>query len=170
MKDLINEVELEKLLPDQKEENDDVFLFLGKNQSGKTTLINILCNENNEVGGHGHSCTKEVKKSFGENKSFVCIDTPGTYDLNCSNEEINKKIIEFFTKEEDIIKLKGIFIVMNFHEESFDKSHYETLLNMFKIFPFKKHFWENVTICFTHYSSVENDFPKEYIKKKKNHL
>jgi hypothetical protein len=56
---------------------------------------------------------------------------------------------------------------MNFHEESFDKSHYETLLNMFKIFPFKKHFWEKVTICFTHYSSVENDAPKEYKRKKK---
>jgi type IV secretory pathway VirB4 component len=41
MIDIINEVELEKLLPDQKEENDDVFLFLGKNQSGKTTLINF---------------------------------------------------------------------------------------------------------------------------------
>lgn len=44
-------------------------------------------------------------------------------------------------------------MIMSFQEESIDKSQYDTLLNMFELFPFKKNFWENVTICFTHFYS-----------------
>ena len=96
----------------------------------------------------------KLKKSIGyikDNKSFSCIDTPGTNDLNKTNKEINKQIYDFLIKNEEIITIKGIFMIMNFQEESIDKSHFDTLLNMLELFPFKKKFWENVTICFTHF-------------------
>lgn len=42
----------------------DMFIFLGKTQVGKTTVINILCNSDNEIGGNYKSCTTQVKKKY----------------------------------------------------------------------------------------------------------
>ena len=77
--------------------------------------------------------------------------------------EINKQIYNFLINNEEQIIIKGIFMIMNFQDETIDKSHFDTLLNMI---PFKKNFWENVTICFIHFfgSPGEN---KDRIKKKR---
>lgn len=94
--------ELIELIPSSPKIGDtsspDMFIFLGKTQVGKTTVINILCNSENEIGGKYNSSTTQVKKSIGyneDNKPFACIDTPGTSDLEKTNKEINKQIYDF---------------------------------------------------------------------------
>lgn len=63
-------------IDDIKNSKTNVFLF-GKVGSGKTFLINHLCDKEFETRKRGFSCTHTVQHSFSINYSLIIVDFPG---------------------------------------------------------------------------------------------
>ena len=148
------------------------FILLGKTGVGKTSLLNILVN--NEVGKVGHSSKSETKVSnfycykeiINNELIYYCIiDTPGLYDTNGVEADINQKkdIQNLIAKEK--IKIKGILFLSNFQNERFDFSEQKTLIEYNALFPMKE-FWKRLIIVFTHYYGDPEGDSKEEIQER----
>ena len=146
------------------------FILLGKTGVGKTSLLNVIYNNN--IGKVGYSSQSETKtsnyycikeKTESEIIYFCIIDTPGLYDTNGFDIDKNQKneIMKIISKEK--IKIKGILFLSNFQNERFDASEQDTLIQYNAIFPLKD-FWKRVILVFTHYYGDPEGDSKEDIR------
>ena len=131
------------------------FVLTGKTGAGKSTFINVLLGKETAKVERSSIRVKEPQVYYHRLKNGKCIsllDTPGLSDTDINEEDIDKKhlknIEEIISKEK--IHIKGMLFLVNFHEERFDGSEQEALLNYNKIFPLKK-FWEHLVVIFTHW-------------------
>lgn len=151
---------------------DNGFILVGKTGVGKTSLLNVIFED--EVGKVGHSSKSETKKSnyycikekLNKEIIFFCvIDTPGLYDTNGIDDDINqKKDIQKLIATENI-KIKGILFLSNFQNERFDFSEQNTLIEYNALFPMKD-FWSRIILIFTHYYSDPDGDSKEEIQQR----
>ena len=159
--------EIEPLLPKDKEDKGDCFIFLGKTGAGKTTIINLLCNSKNKIGDSTKCETKVIIKEKGKyfktEKVYYCLDTPGFDDPEKANKEIDC-LIKVYLKNNRDIKIKGIFFVINFQDKKLASSFWDSFNTILNIFPMKT-FWKHIVLCFTH-TFTEIDFLLEDDKKK----
>ena len=65
------------------------------------------------------------------------------------------------------IKIKGILFLYNFHNERFDYSEINSLIQYNSFFPLKN-FWQHVTLIFTHYHGDQDGDSKEETREKAN--
>ena len=148
------------------------FILIGKTGVGKTSLLNVIYG--NEVGKVGHTSKSETKQSnyycvkeFFQNEIiyFSIIDTPGLYDTQGVDVDINqKKDIQLLVSKEKI-KIKGILFLSNFQNERFDYSEQATLLEYNALFPMKD-FWNRLILIFTHFYSDPDGDSKEEIQER----
>jgi hypothetical protein len=96
---------------------------------------------------------------------FCIIDTPGSYDTNGVDVDINQKkdIQKLIAKEK--IKIKGILFLSNFQNERFDFSEQNTLIEYNALFPMKD-FWNRIILIFTHYYREPEGDTKEEIEER----
>jgi len=161
----MEEIELKPLVYSQSENENillpkdvgDCFIFLGETGSGKTSIINLLCNTNNTVGDSFNAETKDIKKEKGEysnkknkepKKYYYCLDTPGFNDTKLSNQKIEDLIKDYLSKDKDIA-IKGIIFVNSFLNKKLTSSFWDSFNTIFSIFPMKE-FWKHIILCFTH--------------------
>ena len=148
------------------------FILIGKTGVGKTSLLNVIFGY--EVGKVGHSTKSETTKSNyycmkekikNEIIYFCIIDTPGLYDTNGVDVDINQKkdIQKLIAKEK--IKIKGILFLSNFQNERFDFSEQNTLIEYNALFPMKD-FWNRIILIFTHYYGDPEGDTKEEIEER----
>ena len=173
-KDNYNYIELNQIEENKeiklikKEERKDAFIFLGKTGAGKTSLINLICDSNNIVGESLLPETKKILKEKGnypESKEvFYCLDTPGFEDKELSNKKIDEMIQVYLEKDKDI-KIKGIFFLINFHDNKLDNSFYNSLDTIINLFPMEN-IWKFIILCFTH-TYAQEFFSLEESKKNK---
>ncbi len=170
----------ENLIDNHFPENDDLtkdeiikckengFILLGKTGVGKTSLLNVIFGK--EIGKVGHTTKSETKYSNyycskieieNEIIFFCIIDTPGLYDTNGIEKDINqKKDIQKLISNEKI-KIKGILFLSNFQNERFDFSEQKTLIEYNALFPMKD-FWNRIILIFTHYYGDPNGDKLKY--------
>ena len=148
------------------------FILIGKTGVGKTSLLNVIFKE--EIGKVGHSSKSETKDSNyycmkykKENiKIYFCIiDTPGLYDSDGFDADINQKkdIKKLIAKEK--IKIKGLLFLSNFQNERFDASEQTSLIEYNALFPMKD-FWKRIIFIFTHYYGDPDGDSKEEIQER----
>lgn len=102
------------------------------------------------------SCTYDVKgydayipSSFMSKEFYYkVIDTPGLCDSMGRDNNIIDKIKTYL--ENKSIKVKGIFIFLNFRNVRFDKAEKDIIKKIYNLVPME-HFWKYVTIVFTNY-------------------
>lgn len=148
------------------------FILIGKTGVGKTSLLNVIYGD--EVGKVGHSSKSETKQSnyycvkeFFQDEIiyFSIIDTPGLYDTQGVDVDINqKRDIQLLVSKEKI-KIKGILFLSNFQNERFDYSEQVTLLEYNALFPMKD-FWNRLILIFTHFYSDPDGDSKEEIQER----
>ena len=163
-KDNYNYIELNQIEENKeiklikKEERKDAFIFLGKTGAGKTSLINLICDSNNIVGESLLPETKKILKEKGNypnsKEVFYWLDTPGFEDKELSNKKIDEMIQVYLEKDKDI-KIKGIFFLINFHDNKLDNSFYNSLDTIINLFPMEN-IWKHIILCFTHTYVQEN--------------
>ena len=82
--------------------------------------------------------TKKILKERGyypnSKEEFYCLDTPGLEDKELSNKKIDEMIQVYLEKDKDI-KIKGIFFLINFHDNKLDNSFYNSLDTIINLFP-----------------------------------
>ena len=150
------------------------FILIGKTGVGKTALLNVIYGE--EIGKVGHTSKSETKdsnyyciKEKIENEFiyFCIIDTPGLYDTNGLDVDINQKknIMKLISKEN--LKIKGLLFLTNFQNERFDASEQQSLLEYNALFPLKE-FWKRIILVFTHYYGDPDGDSKEEILERSN--
>ena len=150
------------------------FILIGKTGVGKTALLNVIYGE--EIGKVGHTSKSETKdsnyyciKEKIENEFiyFCIIDTPGLYDTNGFDADINQKknIMKLISKEN--LKIKGLLFLSNFQNERFDASEQQSLLEYNALFPLKE-FWKRIILVFTHYYGDPDGDSKEEILERSN--
>lgn len=122
-------------------------IILGKMRVGKSNLIHHLTGKKVEVKAQNISLTKNAEHYEGilNGKPFLCIDTAGFCD-KCDDEQV-QNLKEFLSKN---IKIKKIFIVINFQSQAFSKELFECFNKIASIFPMPN-FWDHVLICYSHY-------------------
>ena len=137
--------------------SDNCFLFLGKTGVGKSLCAKCLTtNKNIIVSDKMDSCTYDVKgydayipSSFMSKEFYYkVIDTPGLCDSMGRDNNIIDKIKTYL--ENKSIKVKGIFIFLNFRNVRFDKAEKDIIKKIYNLVPMD-HFWKYVTIVFTNY-------------------
>ena len=79
---------------------------------------------------------------------YKVIDTPGLCDSMGRDNNIIDKIKTYL--ENKSIKVKGIFIFLNFRNVRFDKAEKDIIKKIYNLVPMD-HFWKYVTIVFTNY-------------------
>ena len=148
------------------------FILIGKTGVGKTSLLNVLFGDDiGKVGYTSNSETKEsnfycIKETVNNNFIYFCIiDTPGLYDTDGVDVDINQKkdIQQLISKEK--IKIKAILFLSNFQNERFDFSEQNSLLQYNALFPMKD-FWNRLILIFTHYYGDPEGDSKEEIKER----
>lgn len=137
--------------------NENVFLFLGKTGVGKSLAIKIL-SENSKVvvSNSKKSCTKSISGYncsipswlFSGGLNYKLIDTPGLNDSDGEDASIVSQIKTYLTDK--TLKVKGIFIFLNFQDVRFDNAEKNIIKQIYKLIPIDN-FWQYVTIVFTHY-------------------
>ena len=135
--------------------SDNCFLFLGKTGVGKSLCAkNLTSNRNIIVSDKPESCTKKIS---GYNASipspysskelkYRVIDTPGLCDSNGKDNDIINNIRKYL--EDKDMKVKGIFIFLNFRNVRFDNAEKDIIKKIYNLVPLY-HFWDYVTIIFT---------------------
>ena len=154
--------------------SDNCFLFLGKTGVGKSLCAKCLTsNKNIVVSDKIDSCTFDVKgydayipSSFlSKEFDYKVIDTPGLCDSMGRDNHIIDKIKTYL--ENKSIKVKGIFIFLNFRNVRFDKAEKDIIKKIYNLVPMD-HFWKYVTIIFTNYYGDKFDNLEE--KKRQNSI
>ena len=178
------------IFEDEKEENDiemncndlneeelikakeNGFILLGKTGVGKTSLLNIILGK--DIGKVGYSSNSETYKTtcyykmeiIENNKYyFTIIDTPGLYDTNGLDNDLEQKkdMLKLISTKK--IKIKSIFFLSNFQNERFDASEQSTLIEYNSLFPLKD-FWKRIILIFTHcYGDPDGDSFEEIQKR-----
>ena len=142
-----------------KNYSDNCFLFLGKTGVGKSLCAKILTsNKNILVSDEKQSCTSNIcgydayipYSLFSNELKYKIIDTPGLYDSFGRDKSFVEQIKTYL--EDKTIKVKGIFIFLNFQEDRFDDAEKEIIKKIYNLVPLDN-FWKYVTIVFTHYFS-----------------
>lgn len=137
--------------------NDNVFLFLGKTGVGKSLCIKLLSsNSNIKVSHSKKSCTKKIdgynasipSSLFVNGLNYKLVDTPGLNDSDGEDSTIVKNIKSYLTNKS--LKIKGIFIFLNFQDVRFDNAEQNIIRQIYKLIPLD-HFWNYITIVFTHF-------------------
>ena len=152
------------------------FILIGKTGVGKTSLLNIIFNE--EKGKVGYSSSSETKisnyycmkeKTGLEYIYFCIVDTPGLFDTNGFDADLSQKkdIMKLISNES--IKIKGLLFLTNFQNERFDASEQTTLIEYNALFPLKD-FWKHIILIFTHYYGDPDGDSKEDIKERASAL
>ena len=147
--------------------NDNVFLFLGKTGVGKSLCIKVLSsNKNIKVSDSKKSCTKEIEgynceipsSLFSSGLKYKLIDTPGLNDSDGDDSAIVSKIKSYLTDKS--LKVKGIFIFLNFQDVRFGNAEKNIIRQIFKLIPLDN-FWQYVTIVFTHFYGDKRKSPEK---------
>lgn len=159
---------------EKKKAKENGFILGGKTGAGKSTLLNaIIGRELAVVKKSADSVTQETTVYYYKlenGKMITILDTPGLMDPkalkdpNIDNVHLTK-ITE--TIQDENIKIKGIIFLVNFHNERFDFSEQEALINYNRIFPLKN-FWKHIFIVFTHYFADPDGDSEEDMKKMKD--
>ena len=155
---------------EKKKCKENGFILIGKTGVGKTALLNVIFGK--EKGKVGHSSKSETKESnyycikYKFNNKiiyFSIIDTPGLFDTEGFDADINQKkdIKNLICKEK--IKIKGLFFLANFQNERFDASEQTSLVEYNALFPMKE-FWNRIVFIFTHYYGDPDGDSKEEIQ------
>lgn len=160
---------------DKEDARKNGFLLIGKTGVGKSTLINVLCNQGlAEVGRGMYKITQQNNIYYHKLQNGKCIsiiDIPGLYDtINFNDRNFFTDLLKFIQKEN--IQIKGIFYLIHFQNEKLDSIDKDILMKTVEIFPLKN-FWEKLIIIYTHYFSdpegddikemKENRNPKKYV-------
>lgn len=143
--------------------SDNCFLFLGRTGVGKSLCAKLLTSNNDiVVSSSKNSCTDKICGYdayipssfffFSKELKYKIIDTPGLYDSNGRDANIIDNIKTYL--EDKTIKVKGIFIFLNFQHVRFDKAEKDIIKKIYNLVPLKD-FWKYITIVFTHYSPVD---------------
>lgn len=137
--------------------SENTFIFLGKTGVGKSLSTKLLTGNNSvKVSNKKKSETTEVtgyhgtipSSFFSSSLNYQIIDTPGLNDSN-GNDKINiQKLKEYLTNKS--IKIKGIFIFLDFQDVRFDNAEQNIIKEIYKLAPLDN-FWEYITLVFTHY-------------------
>lgn len=109
---------------DSKLTNDEInkaklntYILLGNTGNGKSTLVNLLCKANAKVSHSQQSVTSTISSYYGkiDNSEYFCvIDTPGFSDFNGINKDKeNYESIKLYLISNNL-KIKGIYIIMQF--------------------------------------------------------
>ena len=114
---------------------------------GKSLLVHLLTGKNVEVKAQNNSCTQQAEAFEGnlDNHPFLCIDTAGLMDK--SDDKKIKDLKQYLSKD---VKVKKIFIVINFQSQDFNIGLIDCFVKIASIFPMED-FWNRVVICYSHY-------------------
>jgi len=137
--------------------SDNCFLFLGKTGVGKSLCAkNLTENKNIIVSRDTDSCTSQIRgydayvpcSFFSKELKYRVVDTPGLYDSKGRDNNIIDGIKTYLRDKN--IKVKGIFIFLNFRNIRFDKAEKDIIKTIYNLVPMDN-FWNYVTIIFTNY-------------------
>ena len=137
--------------------NNNCFLFLGKTGVGKSLCTKLLTlNKSIKVSDSKFSVTTKVtdynakipSSLFSKEFNYKIIDTPGLNDSYGKDKENMNNLKSFLTDKS--IKVKGVFIFLNFQDVRFDDAEKEIIKKIYKLIPINT-FWEYITIVFTHF-------------------
>ena len=137
--------------------NNNCFLFLGKTGVGKSLCTKLLTlNKSIKVSDSKFSVTTKVtdynakipSSLFSKEFNYKIIDTPGLNDSYGKDKENMNNLKSFLTDKS--IKVKGVFIFLNFQDVRFDDAEKEIIKKIYKLIPIDT-FWEYITIVFTHF-------------------
>ena len=151
--------------------SDNCFLFLGKTGVGKSLCAkNLTSNPNIIVSDEKESCTSRIcgynayipSSLFSNEFKYKVIDTPGLNDSFGRDKNIIDQIKTYF--EDRTIKVKGIFIFLNFQDVRFDNAEKDIIKKIYNLVPMDN-FWEYVTIIFTNYYAGKFENLEEKRKK-----
>ena len=152
--------------------SDNCFLFLGKTGVGKSLCTkNLTSNNNVIVSSSLVSCTSKIcgydayipPTLFSKELKYKVIDTPGLND-SFGRDDVFIDAIKTYL-EDKTIKVKGIFIFLNFQDVKFDSSEKKIIKQIYNLVPLDN-FWKYVTIVFSHYS-VTDEFESLEEKRKR---
>ena len=147
--------------------NDNVFLFLGKTGVGKSLCIKLLSsNKNIKVSDSKQSCTKNIdgyncqipSHLFSSGLNYKLVDTPGLNDSDGDDSTIVSNIKTYLTDKS--LKVKGIFVFLNFQDVRFDNAEKNIIRQIFKLIPMDN-FWQYITIVFTHFYGDKRKSPEK---------
>ena len=136
------------------------FILIGRIGAGKSTLINILFNEEvAEVKISPAAVTKESKIYYLKLKNgryISLIDTPGISDIFIKNIDyiFSKDILKTIFEEK--IQIQGILFLINFQTQRFSCEDQDALIFCHHMFPFKS-FWKHLIVIFTHYENDDSE-------------
>lgn len=149
------------------------FILTGKTGAGKSTLLNAIFGQDVAlVKKSSLAVTKASQVYYLRLKNGKCVsivDTPGLSDPDItSDNKADLDIIHLKEIKEKIsnekIHIKGILFLVNFHEERFDNSEQEALINYNALFPLRR-FWKHLIIVFTHgYVDPDGDTLEEMMQ------
>jgi len=149
------------------------FILTGKTGAGKSTLLNAIFGQDVAlVKKSSLAVTKASQVYYLRLKNGKCVsivDTPGLSDPDItSNNKADLDIIHLKEIKEKIsnekIHIKGILFLVNFHEERFDNSEQEALINYNALFPLRR-FWKHLIVVFTHgYADPDGDTFEEMMQ------
>ena len=134
---------------------DNCFLFLGKTGVGKSLCTKNLTSDGRViVSDKPESCTDNIcgydafipSSTFHSELKYRVIDTPGLSDSYGRDNNFIDKIKTYL--EDKNIKVKGIFIFLNFRNVRFDKAEKDIIKRIYNLVPMDN-FWKYVTIVFT---------------------
>ena len=127
-------------------------MFLGKAGVGKSLCTkNLTLNSKIIVSDGKDSCTSVVcgydayipPSLFSKGLSYKVIDTPGLNDSFGRDKSIVDQIKTYL--EDKTIKIKGIFIFINFQDVRLDNAEKDIIKKIYNLVPMDN-FWNYVTI------------------------
>ncbi|KUI59246.1 GTPase IMAP family member 4 [Cytospora mali] len=139
-------------------------LVLGVTGSGKSSFIKAVSGHDVEVGHHGDSCTRcvkryPVKRSESPNTEFVLIDTPGFDDPHMDNSHILQMIAKCI-EDKDTPRISGV-IYMHSIIDTRTVSDQKVQLELLKAMCGER-FYGHIVICTTMWNSIPRDFRAPY--------
>lgn len=144
------------------------FLLIGKSGSGKSTLSKILTgNKDIKLSSGLISCTNKINQYQGkiDNFDFTIIDTKGLNDSSGNDVNNILGLRDFLTNKK--LKIKGIFIIIDFHDSRFGKCEKESIKRIIDLIPLDN-IWKYISIIYTHYYTDKwhklEDKQKELLK------
>ena len=131
--------------------DNNCFLLIWKSGSGKSTLSKILTgNKDIKISSGLISCTNKTNQYQGEmdNFKFTIIDTIGLNDSFGNDGNYILELRDFLSNKN--LKIKGIFIIIDFHDSRFGKCELESIKRVIDLIPIDN-IWQYISIIYTHY-------------------
>lgn len=138
----------------QKKYLDNSFILLGHTGYGKSTTCKAFTGKKEiKISRSKKSCTSKVSfyggqlNNCGNPYYYAMVDTPGLDDSEGRDKEIYQELRKMLETKD--LKVKGIFILLDYHTPRFGQSEQNIIDKIIGLVPIKE-FWKYITILVTH--------------------